>query len=62
MPGKPSSSPGTGAPGAVVVAAAVAVGLVVGAGGLMAVMLLRERGSNKTAAGASFVVSRTTAD
>lgn len=50
MAGKPSSSTAAGAPGAVVVAAAVAVGLVVGAGGLMAVLLLRERG-NKAATG-----------
>lgn len=55
MVGRQSSSPGAGAPGAVVVAAAVAVGLVVGAGGLMAVLLLRERG-NKAVAGVSFRV------
>lgn len=55
MAGKASSSPGAGAPGAVVVAAALAVGLVVGAGGLMAVLLLREQG-NKAAAGVSLCV------
>eukprot|EP00752_Nemacystus_decipiens_P002771 g2589.t1 len=43
MAGEPRSSPGAGTPGAVVVAAAVAVGLMVGAGGLTAVLLLRER-------------------
>lgn len=53
---KPTSSPGAVAPGAAVVAAAVAVGLVAGAGGLMAVLYLRERG-NKAVAGVLVTVT-----